>query len=174
MSEKPKVETEVTEKKSNSKLIIIILFVTLLLAGAGGAYFFLSKPAPAPAHAAGEGAPEGEVEAKHEEHEEHKPPVFVELEPFTVNLQPDGQFLQATFNLQVEDEIVAEEIKLYMPLIRSRLLLMLSNKTGANLSQQEGKTTLVTEMKELIQQPFSKGAKPLKIDNVFMTSFVIQ
>jgi flagellar FliL protein len=172
MSEKPKAETEVTEKKSNSKMIIIILSVLLLLAGAGGAYFLLSKPAPA--HAAGEGAPEGEVEAKHEEHEEHKPPVFVELEPFTVNLQPDGQFLQATFNLQVEDEIVAEEIKLYMPLIRSRLLLMLSNKTGENLSQQEGKTTLVTEMKELIQQPFSKGAKPLKIDNVFMTSFVIQ
>jgi flagellar FliL protein len=169
MSEQPKPETEATEKKSKSKLIIIIiLFVTLLLAGAGGAYFFLSKPTPA--HT-GEGAPEGEVEAKHEE---HKPPVFVELEPFTVNLQPDGQFLQATFNLQVEDEIVAEEIKLYMPLIRSRLLLMLSNKTGTNLAQQEGKTTLVTEMKELIEQPFSKGAKPLKIDNVFITSFVIQ
>ena len=171
MSEQPKPETEATEKKSKSKLIIIILFVTLLLAGAGGAYFFLSKPTPA--HT-GEGTPEGEVEAKHEEHEEHKPPVFVELEPFTVNLQPDGQFLQATFNLQVEDEIVAEEIKLYMPLIRSRLLLMLSNKTSTNLAQQEGKTTLVTEMKELIEQPFSKGAKPLKIDNVFITSFVIQ
>ncbi len=172
MSEKPKAETEVTEKKSNSKMIIIILLVTILLGGAGGAYFFLSKPAPT--HAAGEGTPEGEVEAKHEEHEEHKPPVFVELEPFTVNLQPDGQFLQATFNLQVEDEIVAEELKLYMPLIRSRLLLMLSNKTSTNLAQQEGKTTLVTEMKELIEQPFSKGAKPLKIDNVFITSFVIQ
>ena len=168
MSEKPKPETEPTEKKSNSKMIIIILSVTLLLGGAGGAYFFLSKPAPA--HA-GEGAPEGEVEAKHEE---HKPPVFVELEPFTVNLQPDGQFLQATFNLQVEDEKVAEEIKLYTPQIRSRLLLMLSNKTGEELSKQEGKKTLVTEMKELIEQPFSKGAKPLKIDNVFITSFVIQ
>ena len=173
MSEKPKPETEPTEKKSNSKMIIIILSVMLLLAGAGGAYLFVSKPAPAAAHA-GEGAPAGEVEAKHEEHEEHKPPVFVELEPFTVNLQPDGQFLQATFNLQVEDEIVAEELKLYMPLIRSRLLLMLSNKTSTNLAQQEGKTTLVTEMKELIEQPFSKGAKPLKIDNVFITSFVIQ
>lgn len=168
MSEKPKPETEPTEKKSNSKMIIIILSVTLLLGGAGGAYFFLSKPAPA--HA-GEGAPEGEVEAKHEE---HKPPVFVELEPFTVNLQPDGQFLQATFNLQVEDEKVAEEIKLYTPQIRSRLLLMLSNKTGEELSKQEGKKTLVTEMKELIEQPFSKGAKPVKIDNVFITSFVIQ
>ena len=173
MSEKPKPETEPTEKKSNSKMIIIILSVMLLLAGAGGAYLFVSKPAPAAAHA-GEGAPAGEVEAKHEEHEEHKPPVFVELEPFTVNLQPDGQFLQATFNLQVEDEKVAEEIKLYTPQIRSRLLLMLSNKTGEELSKQEGKTTLVTEMKELIQQPFSKGAKPVKIDNVFMTSFVIQ
>lgn len=168
MSEKPKPETEPTEKKSNSKMIIIIVSVTLLLGGAGGAYFFFSKPAPA--HV-GEGAPEGEVEAKHEE---HKPPVFVELEPFTVNLQPDGQFLQATFNLQVEDEKVAEEIKLYTPQIRSRLLLMLSNKTGEELSKQEGKTTLVTEMKELVEQPFSKGAKPVKIDNVFITSFVIQ
>ena len=171
MSEKPKTETEPTEKKSNSKMIIIIVSVTLLLGGAGGAYYFLSNPAPA--HA-GEGAPAGEVEAKHEEHEEHKPPVFVELEPFTVNLQPDGQFLQATFNLQVEDEKVAEEIKLYTPQIRSRLLLMLSNKTGEELSKQEGKTTLVTEMKELVEQPFSKGAKPVKIDNVFITSFVIQ
>jgi flagellar FliL protein len=168
MSELPIAETETTEKKPKGKLVIIILFVTLLLAGAGGAFFLLSKPAPAPS---GEGAPEGEVEVKHEE---HKPPVFVELEPFTVNLQPDGQFLQATFNLQVEDEVVAEEIKVYLPLIRSRLLLMLSTKTGANLAQQEGKTTLVTEMKELIEQPFAKGDKPLKIDSVFITSFVIQ
>ncbi len=168
MSEQPKPETEATEKKSNSKMIIIILLVTILLGGAGGAYFFLSKPAPA--HA-GEVAAEGEVEATHEE---HKPPVFVELEPFTVNLQPDGQFLQATFNLQVEDEKIAEEIKLYTPQIRSRLLLMLSTKTGEELSKQEGKTTLVTEMEQLIEQPFAKGAKPVKIDNVFITSFVIQ
>jgi flagellar protein FliL len=170
MSELPIAETETTEKKPKGKLVIIILFVTLLLAGAGGAFFLLSKPAPA--HS-GEVAPESEGEAE-VKHEEHKPPVFVELEPFTVNLQPDGQFLQATFNLQVEDEVVAEEIKLYMPLIRSRLLLMLSTKTGANLAQQEGKTTLVTEMKELIEQPFAKGDKPLKIDSVFITSFVIQ
>jgi len=173
MSEKPKTETEPTEKKSNSSLIIIILLTVIPLGGAGAAYFFLTKPAAAPAAHSSEAAHEAEAEAE-EKHEEGAPPVFVDLEPFTVNLQPDGQFLQATFNLQVKDEKVAEEIKLYMPLIRSRLLLLLSIKTAEVLSKQEGKTALITEMEEAIEMPFSKGAKPLKIDNVFITAFVIQ
>ncbi len=174
MSEKPKAETEPTEKKSNSSLIIIILLTLILLGGAGAAYFFFTKPAaPAAAAHTGEAAPEAEAEAE-EKHEEGAPPVFIDMEPYTVNLQPEGQFLQASFNLQVKDEKVAEEIKLYMPQIRSRLLLLLSAKTAEELSKQEGKTALITEMEEAIEKPFSKGAKPVKIDNVFITSFVIQ
>jgi flagellar FliL protein len=169
----PESELETNEKKSSKKWIWILV-ITLLLAGAGGAWYFLAPHEKANSTEADtniDAEAEVEVEA---EPEQHAPPVFVELEPFTVNLQSDGQMLQATFNLQVKNEKVAEEIKLYMPQIRSRLLIMLSNKTAESLGKQEGKITLISEIESLVEQPFTKGAKPVNIINVFVTSFIIQ
>jgi len=167
----PESELETNETKSSKKWVWILV-ITLLLAGAGGAWYFLAPHEKANSTEADTNIDaEAEVEA---EPEQHAPPVFVELEPFTVNLQSDGQMLQATFNLQVKNEKVAEEIKLYMPQIRSRLLIMLSNKTAESLGKQEGKITLISEIESLVEQPFTKGAKPVNIINVFVTSFIIQ
>jgi flagellar FliL protein len=165
MAEAPQ-ETEVAQLKSSNKLLLILLLLAVAGASAGGAWYFTSK------HDAG-GEKHEEVEAEHEA-EEAAPPVFVSLEAFTVNLQPDGQFLQATFSLQVSDEKEAEKLKLYTPQIRSRILLMLSSKTVETLSKQEGKTALIEEIKTLIEQPLATGLPPIKVGNVFVTSFIIQ
>ncbi|HYD61002.1 MAG TPA: flagellar basal body-associated protein FliL [Noviherbaspirillum sp.] len=149
-------------KKSSKKLLLIVGAAVLLAGGAGGAWFFMSG-----------NAPEGAAPAKQEP---PKPPVFVAMEPFTVNLQPEGveQYLQVQFTVQVSDEKQVELLKLYMPLVRSRLLLLLSSKKPSELSTPEGKKKLQDEIVAAIKQPFTPQSQPQGVNGVFFTSFVIQ
>lgn len=150
------------QKKSKKKLILMLGAVLLIAAGGGGAWLFMGDKT------AEEGAP-----AKQEP---PKPPVFVAMEPFTVNLQPEAgeQYLQVQFTIQVADEKQVELIKLYMPLVRSRLLLLLSSKKPSELSTPEGKKKLQEEIVASIKQPFTPQSPPQGISGVFFTSFVIQ
>jgi len=148
-------------KKSKKKLVMMIGAAVLIAAGAGGAWFFLGSKQEA-------GAP-----AKQEP---PKPPVFIAMEPFTVNLQPEAgeQYLQVQFTLQMTDEKQVELIKMYMPLVRSRLLLLLSSKKPSEISTPEGKKKLQDEIVALIKQPFTPQSPPQGVTGVFFTSFVIQ
>ena len=113
---------------------------------------------------------------KHAKAEAPKPPVFVVMEPFTVNLQNEGseQFLQTAFTLQVANNEEVELLKVYMPQVRSRLLLLLSSKHASEINTPEGKKKLGTEIVASINQPFSAGGKKQEVSDVFFTSFVIQ
>ena len=154
-------ESVIAPKKSKLKLIVIAL-VILLAGGGGAAYFLLGKKAPS-----------GAAEVKHEA---AKAPVFATLEPFTVNLQQEAseQFLQVAITVQVSDEKAMEEVKLYMPQVRNRILLLLSSKKASEINTADGKKKLAEEIAAQIRAPFSKESKPQEVDNVFFTSFVIQ
>jgi flagellar FliL protein len=156
-------------KKSPKKLIIIIVAAVLVIAAAaGGALVFLrSNAAPASA----------ETKKKDAKAEPTKAPVFVTIEPFTVNLQTEGgadQFLQVAFTLQVPDAAQEETIKNFMPQVRSRLLLLLSSKKASELSNVDGKKKLTDEIIAAVNQPFSEKGEAQQVSNVFFTSFVIQ
>lgn len=146
--------------KSRKKLLVIgIAGVLLLGGGAAAAWHFLKPAAPAEAHAAVKPPP--------------APPVFVELEPFTVNLAGD-RILQAGITLQVKDAKDGEQIKLYMPQVKSRLLLLLSSKAIDELQSLNGKQALATEIAASLKQPYAADLPAPVISGVFLTSFVIQ
>lgn len=150
--------------KKSGKKKIAILVITLLAAGGGGAWYFLGQKSHADT-------------ASHKQAEPAVPPVFMVIEPFTVNLQPDGagdQYLQVAFSLQVGSEKDVEAIKLYLPQLRSRMLLLLSGKRASEISTVDGKKKLAEEILEQVKQPFTPGAAPQKATHVFFTSFVIQ
>lgn len=151
-------------KKSKKKLFILLGVGLLVLGGGGGAaWYFLGHEAP---HG---GAAPVKVQPS-------KPPVFLNLESFTVNLQPETgeQFLQIAFTVQVVDQAQVDLMKLYMPQVRSRLLLLLSGKKPSEISTVEGKKKLADEILASLRQPFSPNAPPQTVSNVFFTSFVIQ
>jgi flagellar FliL protein len=159
-------ETSEAPKKSGNKLILILVALVLVAAAAGGgAWYFLGQKSDTPHKAEKKKADPG------------KPPVFLVMEPFTVNLQPDGagdQYLQVAFSLQVGDDKQLEHIKPYLPQLRSRLLLLLSGKKASEISSVEGKNKLAEEILEKAKQPFASGGEPQEVTNVFFTSFVIQ
>ena len=60
-------------------------------------------------------------------------PIFVALEPITVNLQQGegrGRFLHVGMALKVRDEKAKAQVVEFMPELRSRALMMLSQRPG--------------------------------------------
>ncbi len=165
--------------KSRRSLLKIVLLLTLLLGGAGGgAWYFLQDRQPAEATKPGPAKAAKTAKTAKAKHEPATPPVFVTLEPFTVNLQHGGdsssQYLQVGLALKVSDEAFVEAIKLYMPEIRNRVLLLLSSKSADNLATAEGKKTLSTELAHEILRPLAGKVPAQGLDSVLFTSFVIQ
>jgi flagellar protein FliL len=76
------------------------------------------------------------------------PPLYVPLEPFVVNLadRDVDRFAQIGVTLQVEDARIAEELKLYLPAVRSGILMVLAHKTSKQLLDRQGKEQLVAEI----------------------------
>lgn len=159
------------------KLIIIIAAIVLLAAAAGGAWFFMKSKEDAKKAAKKPGEHAEEVaDEEHEDPEHPTPPVFITLDTFTVNLQPDPdeKFLQLDLSLQVKTPEEEAALKGQMPAIRDRILLLLSSKQASQINTLEGKQALSKELLEEINKPLTEKGKPLKVKGVFFTSFVIQ
>ena len=82
-------EGEAPKKGPKKLIIIIVVAVLVLLLGGGAAAFFLMKKKAA--HAEGEGGEEADTahevkKAEKPPRDPKKPPVFVPLDPFVVNL----------------------------------------------------------------------------------------
>lgn len=143
----------------NSKVWLwLALAAVIFLAGAGGAWFWWSHNAAPVSKAAPPPPPK---------------PVFVELGSFTVNLAAD-RVLQTSLTIQVKGSDEAEQIKLYMPQVKSRLLLLMSAKNADELNTAKGKEALAADIAALLRQPFTKGLAPMSLAGVFFTAFVIQ
>lgn len=159
-------------RKKKRSLPKILLLLALPLGGAGGGAWYIlqdQEPAAAPKPGAAKAATAKPVSSK--------PPVFVTLEPFTVNLQHEdasSQYLQVGLALKVTDAAFVDAIKLHMPEIRNRVLLLLSSKRASEISTAEGKKTLSTELTREIVQPLAGRAPAQALDSVLFTSFVIQ
>lgn len=122
---------------------------------------------------------------KDKKKDKEAPPVFINLEPFTVNLIPEtgDQYLQVVLALELEDAHSEADLKIRMPKVRNNITLLLSGKKASELLPKEGKEKLAESLKEEINsviEPSSKGKKgeavhaegPVK--SVLFTSFIIQ
>lgn len=154
---------EAPAKKGRGKLVPIVAAVVIAAGAGGGGWFYMqhknaeAKSAPAP--------------------EKKKAPAFLPIDQFTVNISGGGgdRFLQIAFALEVADPKVADELKLQMPVVRSRLLLLLTSKTAEDLGSLAGKQKLMNEILAEARMPLADSERPGKgVENVHFSSFVIQ
>lgn len=163
MAQDPKSGDQAEAPVTSRKRLIIMIAAVLALIGGGAAWYFMQQ----------EYAPD-KKEAKLKE--AAKTPVFVTMDTFTVNLQdkPEERLLQLDLSLQVASPEVAELLKVQMPAVRNRLLMLLANKKATEISTTEGKKQLSSQIADEVRKPFVAGTKPQKVLGVFFTSFVIQ
>lgn len=197
MAQQPAAGAEAAAAPKSKKKLFIILGLVLALAGGGGAaaYFMLLKKPDAhaakgkakhgeeasaedEAHEEGHDEAEGEEEAAEEEgHPDPKTALtYLPFETFTVNLlpDPDEKFLQLDLTIEVKGAELAEKLKLQMPALRNRVLLLLTSKKASDISTPEGKAQLSDELLAELKKPLTKSGKPLKVTQVLFTSFVVQ
>lgn len=126
------------------KPILIAIAAVVVLAGGGAAAWFL-------------------LGGKHDKNAEHaeeveaevsKPPVYVTLEPFTVNLTSEAtdRYLQVGIDLKVSAADITEKVKVHLPEIRNGILLLLTSKKVDDLASIEGKNTLREEIRDIVNK----------------------
>ena len=178
------VEEGVEAPKKSKKLLIIIVAAVLVLVLAGGGAFMLLKKGDHPED--GDDATEETAKPKKKDKKsETAPPVFINLETFTVNLIPEtgDQYLQVVLALELEDATADAALKAQMPKVRNNIMLLLSSKKASELLPKEGKENLAEALKDEINgiiEPPKKNKKGEKksadgpVKSVLFTSFIIQ
>jgi flagellar FliL protein len=133
--------------KGKKKLIIIVAAAALVLVGGGVGFMMMSKKkADTEEHADGEERAPAKVAAK--AHDPKAVPIFVPLEPFTVNLadRDAERFAQIGITLEFSDAKVGDMVKTFMPAIRNNVLLAIADRTAAELLGREGKDKLARKV----------------------------
>ena len=157
MSTAPAAEAAMPAKGKKKLIIIIIAAVAaLVIVGGGGATVFLMKKKAAAAEAAAEAEADGEdaapVKGKGKAVAKVDPkavPVFVPLEPFTVNLadRDAERYAQIGITLEIDDAKTGEQIKVLMPAIRNNILLAIADRTAGELLGRDGKMKLAEKVR---------------------------
>lgn len=136
--------------KSKKMLLIIIgVVVAVLVIGGGAAAWFISSRSHAAEDEEGGGAPAAHKEAP------KVAPTFLPMENMVVNLADPGgdRFAQIGITLELEDAKTAEQVKQYLPTIRSGILMLVSQRTSTELLQREGKEKLATDILREVSRP---------------------
>jgi flagellar FliL protein len=148
------------EAPKKSKMPLIIAAAVLAVGGAGGGVWFYMKQ-------------QQQYAAEHVVEAPKKPPVFLPLDNFTVNLADRNHYLQAGLVFEVESTLIADSMKALMPVIRSRILMLLTAKTEEDLVAPGGKEKLAAEVIEAARESLPEKERK-SVEKVHFSAFVIQ
>jgi flagellar FliL protein len=105
-------------------------------------------------------------------------PVFMPLDTFTVNLvTPDNnpdRVLYIGLTLRLPDEETRGQLNDFLPEVRSRLLMLLSQQESGQLASEQGKQQLVAQIKDVLSPPLVKGQPKQVVSDVLFTAFILR
>lgn len=108
---------------------------------------------------------------------EQKAPIFLPIQPFTVNLADDDhgpRLLYTGLSLKLGDEKSQAILEQHMPQVRSRLLTLFSGKQASDLTSPGGKQRLADQVIAALEAPMSDNQPELTINDVLFTEFIVQ
>lgn len=160
--------------KSKLKLIILIVVALLLAIGlsVGATWFFLSK-----------GGDKHKEEGKKEEAAaEHaapvkQPAIYEPLAPaFVVNFNQNGRqrYMQVSVALMARDKGEMDALKVHMPVLRNKLVMLFSGQNFDNLVTAVGKEMLRQQATATVQELAKQETGKVVIEQVLFTNFVLQ
>lgn len=164
MAKKEQAEQEPSAGGGKKKLILIIVGALLLVSVSVGVTVMLLGGSDEDAVVEVDPGPvKGDAE-------------YIELKPFTVNLDPNDPvaFLQVQVQVLTYYEEVSDELNKHKPLIRNNLMLLFGEQKSSDLRTPEGKAALQQKVQESIQSIIDKYGAGGEVDNVFFTNFVMQ
>lgn len=183
--EEPEAEGEVDLEavsaaavKKKKMILLIVIGVVLLVLSIGGSIaamkFLGGKKAEAPAS---EESKEGEHAEADPAHPEKPAVTYFPLEPpFLANFIINGRphYLQLSISVASRDKDSLEAMQKHMPLIRNRIVLLLSGEQFEILRSRAGKDALQLKLLNAIKEILKKETDKDNVEKVLFTNFVMQ
>ena len=144
-----KESAEPPPKKSNKKLFIILgVVVVLLVGGVGGYMYTQNTEAEKKAAEAEANKPENILKKQLTDRKQNAPPIYIALDEMIVNLPGRGgeHYLQTKIVLRTADSSTESKVKQFMPVIRDKIITVLSSRQMQELATVEGKTMMAREV----------------------------
>ena len=163
-------KTQETEAQPAKKSRLPMLLVALVVLGGGGAagWFFFLAPDD-------EAAVESSTESARAE--SHGDPIYFTLaDNLVVNFRSPGgtRFLQVGIDLMTYDEEGLHALEKHAPVLRSNLILLLSDQSQETLLSREGKEKLREEALAEVRQAMEELHGGHVAEALYFTSFVMQ
>ncbi len=98
--------------------------------------------------------------------------ILYPLDTFTVNLKSDAgrRYLKVTMSLELEGEELSLELDAKSPVIRDRVIRILTSKSLEEISSKQGKQKVSMQVMDTLNSMISDG----EIRGIYFTEFVIQ
>lgn len=170
-----KAEAALGNKRKKLLLMGGVIAVLLLVCGAGtwAALHFLDDKKlgdkkPQAETAQGEGAEAAAPAAK--------PALYLQLDPnFLANYNVNGRqrYLQVALTVMTRDPAALDALREHMPLVRNRLVMLLSGETFEQLQTDEGRVQLQQKLLAAIREILQQETGKADIEQVLFTHFVM-
>ncbi|MDY0123780.1 flagellar basal body-associated protein FliL [Sulfurimonas sp.] len=183
MADEESREDSKEEKKKSNKLLMIVIITVLVLIVIGGAIVTVlllseddssqnvQQAAPQmqqqnTSYRAARESDEG-VSRKLSEIG-----ILYPLDTFTVNLKSDAgrRYLKATLSLELDGKELSIELDNKSPVIRDRIIRILTSKTLEEISSKKGKQKVSEQIVDTLNSMITDGS----VRSVYFTEFVIQ
>jgi flagellar FliL protein len=156
--------------KSKLKLILLIVVLLLLAVGlsVGATWFFLSK---------GDSAEKTEEAAEFSAAPVKQQAIYEQLVPaFVVNYNHKGRqrYMQVSIALMARDQMALDALKVHMPVLRNRLVMLFSSQDFDALATPVGKEMLRQQATASVQELAQKETGKMVVEQVLFTNFVLQ
>ncbi|ARU89164.1 flagellar basal body-associated protein FliL [Pseudomonas sp. M30-35] len=172
MAKKDKPEDPAAEGKSGGKIKVIILAIVVLLLvislTIAGTWLFLSKQDDKPQ--AAETTQEDAAPVK-------QAAIYEELTPaFVVNFTQGGRarYMQVSVALMTRDQAALDALKVHMPVLRNRLVMLFSGQDFTSLVTPVGKEMLRQQATASVQELAQKEVGKTVVEQVLFTNLVLQ
>ena len=98
--------------------------------------------------------------------------ILYPLDSFTVNLKSDAgrRYLKATVSLELSGEEASLELDAKSPVVRDRIIRILTSKTLEEISSKKGKQKVSDQIQDTMNAILSDG----QVQGIYFTEFVIQ
>lgn len=155
------------KRKGKFKILIIVIIIALM-AGMVGAYLSFGERILTTF----KGQPQNKGLPKAEETKRGDVGPILSLEPFLFNVADNpSRFARLSISIELKDKKAAEEAKRLTPLLRDKILFVLSRKEANVLMDVNGREDIKQELFATLTSLFPKGDI---IKNVYITDIVIQ
>jgi len=176
---KEEEETEQDNKKSNKLMIIIIAVLILIILGGAVTTILLmggDDEVQVQQNTSQVQSQNTSNRARYSNNAETRKlsdiGILYPLDTFTVNLKSDAgrRYLKATISLELNGEELSIELDSKSPVIRDRIIRILTSKTLEEISSKKGKKKVSEQIIDTLNAMIVDG----NVQGIYFTEFVIQ